>query len=135
MSTGQGRGKREEPAGSWDQGCWLWARREKKPPEMPKGVSVCQPCPRPWGSVHPLLDPILTIGLFPRHARASGNRNDRVGPPLLLPSVYVCVCVCVCVCLCVRKNLGLREEETKFEFRKIRKNNFPLVISGSLFDA
>lgn len=58
---------------------------------MPKGVSVCQPCPRPWGSVHPLLDPTVTTGPFPRHTRALGNRKDGVGPPLILPSVCVCV--------------------------------------------
>ena len=96
---------------------------------MPRGMSVCQPCPRPGGSIPPLLDPILTTGLFPGHARALGTERREQDPTLLLPSV------CVCLSVCARKNLGLREEETKFEFRKTRKNKLPLVISGSLFDA
>lgn len=134
MSTGQGgplgRGKDQQEAGTRCAGCGLGGRKSR----LRCPGCVCLPAlppPCAGGSVPPLLDPILTTGPFPRHARALGTERTEQDPTLLLPSV----CVCVCLCGQEGKNLGLREEETKFEFRKTRKNKLPLVISGSLLDA
>ena len=100
MSTGQGsplgRGKAQQGAGTRCAGSRLRGRRSRL--RCPGVCLSASPAPALGGSVPPLLDPILTTGLFPGHARALGTERREQDPTLLLPSVCVCVCVSVCVC-------------------------------------
>ena len=134
MSTGQGsplgRGKAQQGAGTRCAGSRLRGRRSRL--RCPGVCLSASPAPALGGQSllcwTPSSQLVCSRGTRGLWGQKGGNRT----PPSFSP---VCVCVCVCLCVCARKNLGLREEETKFEFRKTRKNKLPLVISGSLFDA
>ena len=129
MSTGQGgplgRGKAQQEAGTRSAGSGLRGRRSR--PRCPGVCLSASPAPALGGQSLLCWTPSSQLVRSPGTRGLWGQKRGNRTPPSFSP-----VCVCVCAC---KNEPGLREEETKLEFRKIRKNQLPLVISGLLFDS